>query len=554
MLAQQQQQQKQQKQQQQLRQRPSPVQRTHSSNHHPLNANNHNHTHAANGMQRTQTSRGHRHPRNHAQGQTLAQAAQEVQRQRDMFVKKPTESFQNLTQVARTQSVGLLTQLMNPDPEIFPVGHPYRRGYSSSEIRGVGGRASGSRGDRDRDRGFRPLQPLIDVKATKTDSTQDNKPDTLPPPSRPEAAVHRKSSSSSVHSRAIAGLSPPALTVSMQRTKSAVAMPVSSQVQTGSVSHTSDAVGGGHEAVDDFGITNMKMIVNSNHSSGGYRPKGRPHDQELEDESGSDADGIQVSKSVAQEKLKALAERRGIASHGNQSTTTTNGGGADANQKNQLGDEGDVPHWAKVSKSRPPTTRTRSHDQHPQSQAPDPSANRRSLNSFHFSQKITSTPSHPTPIPVNHPYNLPPPAPPSTPRTTRRLMLSTELSESLRRNLLWERQVSKVNLAAIMRRTASSGGNRHSHLGSVEPLTTPPSMVQLLPKGTMAHPNPGSPVRGEQVISGGDGGIKNERRASGGAGDHPGPSVHDEKETEQKRRLAMARNRSWANSYHFAGW
>ncbi|KAI5983669.1 hypothetical protein EDD15DRAFT_2376200 [Pisolithus albus] len=45
-------------------------------------------------------------------------------------------------------------------------------------------------------------------------------------------------------------------------------------------------------------------------------------------------------------------------------------------------------------------------------------------------------------IPPGHPYNLPPPVPPTTPSTTRRRMLSTELSESMRRQLLWERQVS----------------------------------------------------------------------------------------------------------------
>ena len=460
-----------------------------------------------------------------------------------MFVKKPAESFQNVLEVARTQSVGLLTQLMNPDPEIFPVGHPYRRGYSSSEIRGVGGRASASRGDRAQDRSFKPLEPLMDV---KMDNAQDNKLDTHPPPSRPEVTGH--------HMTSTAALSPPARALSMQWTKSAVAVPVSSQVQTGSV-HTNAVEGGGYGAVDGLGITNMKTFVNSNRSSGGYRPKGRPQDQELEDESGSEAEfGMQVSKSVAQEKLKALAERRGIFAHGNQSTTTTYDGGTDTNQKNHLGDEDDVPHWAKISKPRPPT-RTRSHDQYPQSQAPDPNAKRRSLNAFHFSQVITSTPSHPTPIPINHPYNLPPPLPPSTPRTTRRLMLSTELSESFRRNLLWERQVSKVNLAAV-RRTASSGGTRPSAVGGVQPFTTVPSVVQLLPKGTMTHPNPGSPertvgpVRPEQGASEGDGDVK-ERRASGGAGDHPSSSVHDEKE---KRRLAMARNRSWANDFHFAGW
>ena len=447
----------------------------------------------------------------------MTHAAQEAQRQRDMFAKKPTESFQNLTQIARTQSVGLLTQLMNPNPEIFPVGHPYRRGYSSSEIKGVG----------DGGRAFRP--PLMDMKATRTHNPQDNKSDERHLPSRPEVK-HRKSSSPSLHSRTTAAFSPPARALNMHTSKSTAAMPVSSQVLAGSVS-THTTVNG----------TSMERTINGNHSSGGYRPKGPPQDQELEDESGSEGEsgsGIQLSRSVAQQKLKALAERRGIITHG---TATTS-------QKPQLGDEGDVPDWAKVSQPRPPT-RTRSHDQYPQSQAPDHNVNRRSLNALHLNQMITSTANHhPLPIPVGHPYNLPPPAPPSTPRTTRRLMLSTELSESLRRNLLWERQVSKVNLAAAVRRTASSG-NRQSLLGGVQPLTTAPKMVQLLPKGTMAYPNPGSPVRPGQR----DGDIK-ERQANGGAGDPGPPPVYDENESEQRRRMAMARNRSWANDYHFAGW
>ena len=66
--------------------------------------------------------------------------------------------------MARTQSAGLLTQLLNPNPEIFPVGHPYRGRDRSSEKRGVGDRAGASRGDRDRDRGFTLLQPFMDVK------------------------------------------------------------------------------------------------------------------------------------------------------------------------------------------------------------------------------------------------------------------------------------------------------------------------------------------------------------------------------------------------------
>ena len=358
---QQQQLQQQQLQQQQLQQqlptRPSPVRRTHSSN------LPHGHAHAVNGAQRNQASRNHRHLSDQAQGQSLRLAAQEAQRQRDMFVKKPTESFQNLTQIARTQSAGLLTQLLNPKPEMFPVGHPFR---------GVNG--------------------------------------------------------------------------------SSAAVPNAVE-------------GGGHGAVNGIGKTNGKKVVSNDKSSGGWRPKGRPKDQELEDDSGNEAEVI--------------------------------------------------------------------------------------------------TPSQAKPIPVLHPYNLPPPAAPSTPRTTRRLMLSTELSESLRRNLLWERQVSKVNLTAAVRRSASSGGSQLSQQlkGQIlQPLTTAPNMVQLLPKGTMAHPNPGSPIgpmRPEQVRtvrSEGDDTIKKEKE-SGGVDDHPGSSVQDEKEKEQqKRRLAMARNRSWANDYHFAGW
>ena len=54
----------------------------------------------------------------------------------------------------------------------------------------MGGHASAGRGDRDR--GFRQLQPLMDVKATRTDNTQDNKLDNRPPPSHPEATVHHK--------------------------------------------------------------------------------------------------------------------------------------------------------------------------------------------------------------------------------------------------------------------------------------------------------------------------------------------------------------------------
>lgn len=191
---------------------------------------------------------------------------------------------------------------------------------------------------------------------------------------------------------------------------------------------------------------------------GGYQPKGRPHGQEMDSDSEDDNpdDKIQVSKSVAQERLAALAGRRGI----------------DRSQS-----------------SRPP------------------------------SQPAPSRPSLPTitsaPIPFGHPYNLPAPSAPSTPRTTRRQMLSTELSESLRRNLLWERQVSKNVMVGQRRQSATVlGGNG------------------LRPMTTLA---PGESSRN-------------------GHGNNTALSEATER-AETKRR-AMARNRSWADDYdyHTSGW
>ncbi|KAF7969771.1 hypothetical protein HWV62_25989 [Athelia sp. TMB] len=176
---------------------------------------------------------------------------------------------------------------------------------------------------------------------------------------------------------------------------------------------------------------------------GGYQPKGRlQQDMEMETDSGDDnpEDKIQVSKSLAQERLAALAGRRSI-------------------DKGQLKPQAPGP-------SRP----------HPASVAS-------------------------APIPVGHPYNLPAPSAPSTPRTTRRQMLATELSESMRWNLLWERHVSKKVMVQRRQSATTLSGN------GLRPMTT-------LPEAT----------RREET-----------------------------EKTESKRR-AMARNRSWADDYHYSGW
>jgi hypothetical protein len=99
-------------------------------------------------------------------------------------------------------------------------------------------------------------------------------------------------------------------------------------------------------------------------------------------------------------------------------------------------------------------------------------------------------------------------------------MLQIEMSESLRRNLLWERQDSKVNLVGF-RRSASGGGNGRGLLGGgLRPLTVMnPSIVKLTAK------KPGA-VHGE--VHGPEG--------------PPDKPEEGEEERAERKRLALARN------------
>lgn len=203
---------------------------------------------------------------------------------------------------------------------------------------------------------------------------------------------------------------------------------------------------------------------------------------------------------MAQEKLKAFANKQRIVTR----------------EKRVEEEEDPVPAWV-----REPDTRA-------------PQISR--ANNSSSSSSSRPPPPNPTPIPVGHPYNLPPPAPPSTPRTTRRQMLQKEMSESLRRNLLWERQVSKTNLPGYKSKSRSNA------LAPLKPLTAAPNMVQLTVKKS------GAPGAGPAV-----GGVPErerererdaERKGSGGA----------QNEDEKKKKF-LARNRSWAaDDYHYAGW
>ncbi|KIM73009.1 hypothetical protein PILCRDRAFT_15618 [Piloderma croceum F 1598] len=171
---------------------------------------------------------------------------------------------------------------------------------------------------------------------------------------------------------------------------------------------------------------------------GSYKPKGRPQGQEMDDsdsEGDNSDDKIQLVRGVAQERLAALASRRGIE---------------------------------RSQSSRPPQ--------------PEPA--------HPVLPTVTSAP-----IPLGRPYNLPAPAPsspPSTARTTRRQMLSTELSESLRWNLLWERQVGKNVMVEPKKPNTVLGG-------ALRPLTSMTAGEPSKPSGATLKPSTSHKNREEKA-------------------------------------------------------
>ncbi|GAA6024456.1 hypothetical protein JCM11491_001156 [Sporobolomyces phaffii] len=97
-------------------------------------------------------------------------------------------------------------------------------------------------------------------------------------------------------------------------------------------------------------------------------------------------------------------------------------------------------------------------------------------------------------------------APPQTPRTTRRAMLATELSESLRRNLLWERQTRNRVMGGAPRPPVVPGQGLAQRSSSSQQLAPPPApqviasdpaaaaaagpIRKLLPDSGLRAPNP----------------------------------------------------------------
>jgi hypothetical protein len=91
------------------------------------------------------------------------------------------------------------------------------------------------------------------------------------------------------------------------------------------------------------------------------------------------------------------------------------------------------------------------------------------------------------------PITIPPPNTSSktvahSPRTTRRNMLSTELTESLRKNLLWERQQKSQTANAFKKRNAQSMANLQAHtLPNVAPSQQPPQLQETSKNNSWNH-------------------------------------------------------------------
>lgn len=414
----------------------------------------------------------------------LAEAAEEAQRQRDMFAKVPQRSYSNLN---RTRS-GLLSQLMNPDPQIFPVEHPYRRAYTSGDVSGKGVVRLG----------IRP-PPQNNVSSAGPSAIAGGITAGAPAPAPAPERKGSGGSSASVR-RAPMGLQP---------SKSSAALPVAdtaTATPNGSMTDRRPMLRR-HATDDGRGMSVIskgkgKAVV-SGDMSGGYRPKGRPQEQEMEDDTddGED-DTLQLSKSIAQQKLAALASRRGIAPSNNGAANNTSSRGAAPAPRFD-----DLPPWVQQQ-----ATATRNATAlHP---APAP-------------------PPPPAPIQLAYPYNLPQHAVPLTPRTTRQLMLHREMSESFRQNLLWHRQLNRADMIGPRRRSSGALSN------GLKPLTTIPNVVQLSAK---------KDAQSRSLLAGGSGDVggsrHGERRGSEGAADgQPG-----------KDKATLSRNRSFADEYHYTGW
>lgn len=97
-------------------------------------------------------------------------------------------------------------------------------------------------------------------------------------------------------------------------------------------------------------------------------------------------------------------------------------------------------------------------------------------------------------------------------------------------------------------RSSRAGVNGDEGEHGKDEKTGPPNMVQLLPKGTLAKKEEEKKKGKERAR--GDEKERDKERSQTRSGERGG----DEQEMEERKRRAMARNKSWADDYHYRGW
>ncbi|KAF5363188.1 hypothetical protein D9758_008333 [Tetrapyrgos nigripes] len=267
--------------------------------------------------------------------------------------------------------------------------------------------------------------------------------------------------------------SPPSRMSALKPSKSSVALPVAAQVTAASVK----------DSVLVKGKEKERVLENVG-SGSKYRPKGRPQDQEMETDSEDEGQTAMHGSVAVKERLERFLKTSSAGSSKQQQP-----------QQNQP---------SKQQPRRPP-----------------------SLRQTQTEAAVSNQPASPTVLPIQrsqsqiiqplgYPYNLPP-VPPSSPRTTRQRMLREEMSESVRQNLLWHRQLSKAAVLGPRRRSSENNG-----LAPLTSISTVPPLVRLTKKKTPLD-SPAGEQGGQEANS-----------AEGVA-----MTFHD-------RKVPMTRTRSWA--------
>lgn len=116
----------------------------------------------------------------------------------------------------------------------------------------------------------------------------------------------------------------------------------------------------------------------------------------------------------------------------------------------------------------------------------------------------------PVQVPPAFPYNLPIAALPMSPRATRQQMLRTELSDSVRSNLIWQRKIDKQQVQPPRRNKSTTS------------VSTIPSVVKITEKKSKGDTE------------------SNDRRTE----------EEREEARDQIRRVNLQRNKSWGADYH----